>query len=139
MENNNKLSYDRILFIFLTILLFTSCSLVVWAYMFTGLWYAVDFQNEFSSTMIFSITATVLFVIWRYFAPDRAKNLMIKGLSLIVIENFLELPLKKYIQVYPELAPVIGQWFFLFILAEFVGLIVFLFGFNILFRKSNDH
>ncbi len=139
MKNNNKLSYTEVLLIFLAVLLFASCSLVLWAYMFTGEWYAVDFQNEFGSTLIFSATATIFIITLRYLAPGRAKKYMAVGMGLVAFEGLLELPLKKFVLAYPAFEQPIGQWFFLFGLAEFIGLVAVLAGFNLLLSDTKKH
>lgn len=119
--------------LFLTALLVTLLFTSLWAEVFFDSWLAVSFQNELPNILIVSSSLTALIIVWRSRVSGRARLLLIAGLALIVLEVFLELPLKKYVALVPSTS--IRSWFFLFGMAEFIGMMFTLVGVTALLRE----
>jgi hypothetical protein len=111
--------------------------LLVWAELFTGSWQRISFQDEVPNTLILAAVLTSFTVVLRNIASGRARTLLIFGLAIIAFEVFFELPLKKYVAVHPASAPEIRQWFFLFGLTEFIGMVIVLYGMGTLIYAFN--
>lgn len=97
--------------------------LMLWAWLLADGWLQIDFQNELPNALMLAVVSAGLLVAVTYLPQGSAKKLIVAGFALIVLEILLELPLKKYVAVYPHQAASIVSWFFLFGLAQFIGLL----------------
>ncbi|MBI2450816.1 MAG: hypothetical protein HYV52_00540 [Parcubacteria group bacterium] len=132
VEPSTESIYFDAIFAFLFALLATLFITSLWAKIFVGSWFGVDFQNEFPNILILSTLIALIAVIWPHFPECYSRKILLFGFSIIALEVFTELPLKKYIAVYPQIAASITPWFFLFGIAEFVGISLALSGFYLL-------
>lgn len=125
---NKKLSNIEIALVFLLSLLFVVLLLILYAHAFAGVWHHIEFQNEMPNALILSAVLTSLIVVVRHIS-GRAGMYLAAGLALIALEILFELPLKKYVSLNPSTHG-IRDWFFLFGVAEFIGMSIVLLGFT---------
>lgn len=130
-----SLSFPAVILTFLVTSLGAILLLALWAQIFAGAWQKVNFQNEMPNALILSAVVASLVVVSRNLPKGKARMYLTVGLALIAVEVFLELPVKKYVATFPATFYLV-EWFFLFGMTEFVGMLLCLIGFREFMNKK---
>lgn len=137
MPTRHHLSLLDILSIFFATALFAFLMLALWSQTFAGNWCSVNARNEVANALILGTVLATLVIVLRYLAANTGRTLMLLGLSLLSVQSFLELPLKKYAATTPGSG--VSDWFFFFGMAEFVSMMLVLSGVTYLMRSKRKN